>query len=87
MGKREVEEQPQILEIWPMFCKSCHSENRREFNGEVAIHFPGLKGLDQPTVFVFAKLLVCLDCGFAEFVIPETELRRLAEAENGTSAA
>ena len=87
MGKREVEEQPQILEIWPMSCKSCHSENQREFNVEVAIHFPGLKGLDQPTVFVFAKLLVCLDCGFAQFVIPETELRRLAEAENGTSAA
>jgi hypothetical protein len=87
MGKREGGEQPRVLEIWPMFCKSCLSENQRAFSAEVAIHFPGLKGLDKPTVFVFAKFLVCLDCGFAQFVIPETELRRLAEAENGTSAA
>ena len=87
MGKREVGEQAQILDLWPMSCKSCHSQNQRAYSAEVAIHFPGLKGLDKPTVFVFAKLLVCLDCGFAQFVIPETELRRLAEAENGTSAA
>ena len=62
-----------------MSCKSCHSENQAEFNGEIAIHFPGLKGLDQPIVWVFPKLVVCLDCGFTEFAIPETELRVLRE--------
>jgi hypothetical protein len=67
-----------------MSCKSCRSENLRNFNGEVAIHFLGLSGLDKPIVFVFPKLLVCLNCGFTEFAIPETELRRLGE---GAAAA
>jgi hypothetical protein len=39
-------------------------------NGEIAIHFPGLKGLDKPIVWVFPKLLVRLDCGFTEFTVP-----------------
>lgn len=60
-----------------MSCKSCLSDNRRVFNGEVAIHFPGLKGLDMPIVWVFPKLKVCLECGLAEFDIPKRELRVL----------
>ena len=34
----------------------------------------GLKNLDKPAVLVFPKLLVCLDCGFTEFTMAETEL-------------
>jgi hypothetical protein len=64
-----------------MSCKSCHFENQREFDGELAIHFPGLKGLDKPIVWLFPKIRVCFNCGFAEFVIPEAELRRLVEGE------
>jgi len=64
-----------------MSCKTCQSEKQRTFNGEVAIHFPGLKGLDKPIVWVFPKLLVCLNCGFTELAIPETELRRLVESD------
>ena len=50
-------------------------------NGEIAIHFPGLEGLDKPIVWVFPKLLVCLNCGFAEFAIPEAEVRRIVESD------
>jgi len=64
-----------------MSCRSCQSQNQRNLNGEIAIHFHGLKGLDKPIVWVFPKLLVCLDCGFTEFAVPETELRRLAESD------
>jgi len=64
-----------------MSCKSCHSENQCDLSGEVAIHFPGLKGLDKPIVWVFPKLCVCLNCGFTEFVVSETELRQLVEGE------
>jgi hypothetical protein len=60
-----------------MSCKNCHSGNQREFKGEVGIHFSGLKGLETPLVFVFPKLLVCLNCGFTEFVIPQPELVQL----------
>jgi hypothetical protein len=64
-----------------MSCKSCQSENQRTLNGEVAIHFPGLNGLDKPILWVFPKLLVCLNCGFTEFEIPKAELRRLVEGD------
>ncbi len=63
-----------------MSCKSCQSENQHALNGEIAIHFPGLKGLDKPIVWVFPKLLVCMNCGFTEFTVPETDLRRLGES-------
>lgn len=62
-----------------MPCRSCQSENQRKFDGEINIHFPGLKGLDKPTVWAFPKLAVCLDCGFTEFQLEERELRLLAE--------
>jgi hypothetical protein len=65
-----------------MSCKSCLSDNQRNFNGEIAVHFPGIKGLDKPTVWVFPQLVVCLDCGFTEFSIPETELLQLAETRH-----
>src|SRR5215469_1708011 len=58
-------------------CKKCSSKNRGTFSAEVAIHFPGVEGLDKPIVWVFSELLVCLDCGLAEFVVPERELNVL----------
>jgi hypothetical protein len=62
-----------------MSCKSCPSDNGRTFNGEIAIHFPGLQGLDKPIVWVFPELTVCLKCGLSEFVVPERELQLLVE--------
>jgi hypothetical protein len=62
-----------------MACQMCGSDNQGNFNGEIAIHFPGLKGIDKPIVWVFPKLLLCLDCGTTEFAIPEAELRSLVK--------
>ena len=62
-----------------MACKSCKSDNQREFGAEINIHFPGREALDKPAVFVFPKLLLCLRCGFTEFTITEAELNRLGE--------
>jgi len=45
----------------------------------MAIHYPGLKNIDKPVVCVFPELVVCLDCGTAEFAVPEAELRVLAK--------
>jgi hypothetical protein len=47
------------------------------------MHFPGLKGLQMPIVWVFPKIEVCLDCSFAGFQIPETELQVLGQGLNG----
>ena len=62
-------------------CSSCHSTNRNTFTAEIAIHFPGLKGLNKPIVWVFPKVLVCLNCGCSEFNVPEKELQVLQTGE------
>jgi hypothetical protein len=45
-----------------MTCEACGSNRLSTFNGEVAIHFPVLEGLDGPIVWVFPKVVVCLNC-------------------------
>ena len=55
---------------------------RSGISGEINIHFPGLKGLNIPTVWVFPKLLVCLDCGAAQFSILDAERETLADRDN-----
>lgn len=64
-----------------MQCKECHSANQREFTAEINVHFPGMKGLNIPTVWVFSKILACLDCGAAEFSVPDAERKTLAERD------
>jgi len=41
------------------------------------IHFPGVKGLDIPTGWVFPKIVVCMNCGTAQFAIPDGDGKRL----------
>ena len=62
-----------------MACKGCHSDKQSVFNSEIAIHFPGLEGLNKSIVWVFPKLVVCLHCGIAEFAVPERELQVLEQ--------
>jgi hypothetical protein len=68
-----------------MTCKWCGSDRQRRFTAEVAIHTPGLEGLNEPIVWVFPELFLCLNCGKAEILVPETELRVL-EKSNAASA-
>jgi len=64
-----------------MPCKSCGSLNQSKFTAEIAIHFPKLKNTDKPVAWLFPELFVCLDCGTAEFVVPEEELRQLVKGD------
>ena len=57
--------------------QKCVCENYQEFVGEVAIHFPGIKGLQRPIVYTFPKVRVCLECGHADFTVPARELKVL----------
>jgi len=61
-----------------MACTSCGSGNQAEFGAEINVHYPGLKGIDQPPLCAFPKLTVCLDCGHTEFTLPKDQLRHLA---------
>jgi hypothetical protein len=62
-------------------CRSCGSDKQSKFTAEIAIHFPGMSGLEKPIVWVFPKLLVCLNCGNAELSVPESELGVLAKGD------
>lgn len=46
---------------------------------EIAVHFSGLENLDKPHVYISPELVVCLDCGISQFMVPEAELRLLAK--------
>jgi hypothetical protein len=70
-----------------MACAHCDSGNQVEFPSEIAIHFSGRENLDQPHVFVFPKILVCLDCGFSGFAVAEKDLRLLREGIKSSYAA
>jgi hypothetical protein len=62
-----------------MACKNCHWDSQSSFHSEIAVHFPGgLDALEKEQVLIFPQLLVCLNCGFTEFLFPEADLRRLA---------
>jgi hypothetical protein len=69
-----------------MSCPLCGSSNESEFAAEMVIHFRSLKNVDEPGVWVFPKLLVCLACGFSQFTVPESELALLSRG-NGTKGA
>ena len=64
-----------------MRCKLCGSVNQRKFTAEIAIHFPGLNKIDEPLMWVFPELVVCVDCGIAQFAVPEAELRLLSKGD------
>ena len=62
-----------------MSCKLCSSENQSGFPAEINIHLPHC--VTTPTL-LFPVLLVCLDCGFTELSIEETELQRIANSKS-----
>jgi hypothetical protein len=61
-------------------CTSCSSKKQRKLNAELALHFPGRKGLDKPIVWAFPEVLVCLNCGFAVFALADPPLKELGQA-------
>ena len=63
-----------------MRCKRCSSGNQDEFKVEMNFHYPHGTSLNKPGVWVFTDVAVCLVCGFAEFIVPDVELRTLVSA-------
>jgi hypothetical protein len=60
-----------------MQCPLRASGNQKKFPAEVNIHFSGLSNAGKPAVFVFPRLLVCLDYGSSSFTRPASELEQL----------
>jgi hypothetical protein len=63
-----------------MSCKACKSENVQNLNGELTASFTTLKALRASPLYVCQNILVCLNCGFTELVIPTSELESLKRA-------
>jgi hypothetical protein len=70
-----------------MRCAGCQSDRLTDFPSEIALHFPGRGNLDKPHVFLYPKVIVCLDCGFSGFAVAEPELRKIRERSKSSSAA
>jgi hypothetical protein len=64
-----------------MACNLCGSVQQGKFSSEIDIHFPGLKHANKRPVVISPELVVCLNCGKAEFTIPKDELTLLAESQ------
>jgi len=66
-----------------MACKACASERQQSFSGELSVAFPGVERLNLSPVYVCQKILVCLDCGYTEFVLPAINLEKLRKGMEG----
>jgi len=62
-----------------MSCTRCLSLHQTELDTEINLHLCGLPNLSEPGIFVFPRVLVCLDCGMSQFVIEERELAEIME--------
>jgi hypothetical protein len=62
-----------MTEPQPARYTPCESENRKTFMAEMIIRFPGIEGLNKPIVWLYPSISVCLECGRAQFVVPEKE--------------
>jgi hypothetical protein len=60
-------------------CAFCGSTNQRMFAAEANIHFPGLRGIDTGSIFIFPRFLICLDCGQLESTLSNNELEQIRE--------
>jgi hypothetical protein len=62
-----------------MYCLSCGSTKQAELTAEMMIHFRGFEHRDNPGVWLFPEIRVCLGCGLSRFTVPETELASVAK--------
>lgn len=64
-----------------MACKACKSENLQRFDAELTASFSNTRGVKVPPLYVCQPVLVCLDCGFTELKISESELASFKKAK------
>ena len=70
-----------------MACKRCGSEVQQQLDTELIASFPDIKRSNFSPVYVTQRIFVCLDCGFAELVIPASELERLRKGAAASGSA
>jgi hypothetical protein len=58
-----------------MVCPKCQSSSLSEIPAEIRLYRNRPRTLSHPPLTPYPDVLVCLDCGYAEFSIPESWLR------------
>ena len=66
-----------------MACKACASESQQHFSGELTLVFPGVERLNLAPVYICQKILVCLNCGYTELLVPATGVEKLRKGMEG----
>ena len=61
-----------------MVCARCGANNQAEFDCEVAIHVRETITSRHSPICIFPKVLVCKNCGLAEFTVPAEDLTQLS---------
>ncbi len=61
-----------------MACTVCLSRNQVEMNTEINIHYSGPADYGDPGIFLYPKVMVCLDCGVSQFIVGEDDLAQIA---------
>jgi len=65
----------------------CASDLQLDFSAELSFTFPGLGRVNVPAVYVCDDVLVCMNCGYVEVLIPASKLEQLkqgmGESPNG----
>ena len=64
-----------------MSCRKCRSDKVRQLRGELTASCSSLQALKTPPIYVCEDVIVCLDCGFAELVIPLVALQVLQKGD------
>ena len=62
-----------------MGCKKCSSDRQSKFSTEMSFYFSGWAGIDKEPVSAWPEVLICFNCGFAEFTVADRELSALAQ--------
>jgi hypothetical protein len=60
-----------------MQCKACKSGNLQKLDGELTASAPDPDAIKVPPRYACQDVVVCLDCGFAELLIPTNRLKLL----------
>ena len=60
-----------------MICKACGSGDLHKFTGELTASSPEVENVHLKPVYVCQPVVICMDCGFTETVVPSQELSQL----------
>jgi hypothetical protein len=63
-------------------CPVCRSSKLNTHKAEITLVLPKLENLRKPPLFLHADAVVCSECGFAQFSVPESQRKSLTHVQS-----